>query len=331
MLDARASELGAQLGVDGPTFLRERAEILGVAPAGTVSAGGTCRLLRAGDGRWVAINLARHDDIGLLAAWMGHEWHGPVWDAVGDSLSSMDAASAVERAQLLAIPAAVAEPPGVPAGRTGHVGARSRGTRDLVVDLSSLWAGPLCARLLGARGARVVKVEHAGRPDGARAGPPAFWDRLNREKEEITLDFGAPEGRAALERLLDRATTVITSARPRAIEQLGLDLDRRFRDDGIVWVAITGYGYEGPNRDRVAFGDDAAVAAGLAVAAGGPDAPVFVGDAPADPLAGLRAATLATHHLERGEAAFVDVALVDAVAEALTGSQYARRSRQEVA
>jgi crotonobetainyl-CoA:carnitine CoA-transferase CaiB-like acyl-CoA transferase len=200
--------------------------------------------------------------------------------------------------------------------------ARGTGETPLVVDLSALWAGPLCTRLLGALGARVVKVELEGRPDGARGGPPEFWDRLNGAKEQTTLDV------SAIDRLLDGAAVVVTSARARAIEQLGLDLASRARDRGLVWVAITGYGYAGPWRDRVAFGDDAAVAGGLAVAAGGMDAPVFVGDAPADPLAGLTAAVAATAALVTGRGAFVDVSMCDAVARALspsahTGERYA--------
>lgn len=317
-------------------MLRERADILGIAPAGTVSAGGSCRLLLADDGRWVAFNLARRDDVGLLAAWMGHEWDGLLWDAVGDALSTMDAAAAVERAQLLGIPAAVAVSPRVVPRRPGRPGARIPHTRDLlVIDLSALWAGPLCAHLLGARGARVVKVEHVDRPDGARAGPPAFWQRLNGGKEEVTLDLRARGGRAALARLLDRATVVVTSARPRAIDQLGLDLDRRVREHGLVWVAITGYGYDGARRDWVAFGDDAAVAGGLAVAAGGAGSPLFVGDAPADPLSGLQAAVAAAGCVEAGMGAVVDVSLVHAVADVFAARQYARKTddtpTQEVA
>jgi len=123
---------------------------------------------------------------------------------------------------------------------------------------------------------------------------------------------------------------VITSARPRAIEQLDLDLERRAMEDGLVWVAITGYGMHSTWRDRVAFGDDAAVAGGLAVAAGGTDAPVFVGDAPADPLAGLTAASAASDALQRGYGGVVDVSMRDGIAAAIIGARYPA-SVQEVA
>jgi hypothetical protein len=320
-LDGAAARLGSRLGVDGATLLYERAAVLGIAPQGTVSAGGTCRLLRARD-RWLALNLARLDDLGLIGAWMSREWEPPVWDSVAEFVAGVGAESAVARAQLLGIPAAVAVDPGEVADpRPVRVLEGDRSTvqaTPLVVDLSSLWAGPLCARLLAERGARVVKVEHSGRPDGARAGPPEFWRLMNAAKEERTLDFGSPEGRGSLAELLDAASAVVTAARPRAVEGLGLDLARRVRECGLVWVSITGYSYEGEWRDRVAFGDDAAVAGGLAVAAGGPDAPVFVGDAPADPLAGLHAAVSAADYLARGRGVFVDVSMRDAIAAALT-------------
>jgi hypothetical protein len=307
------ARLGRELGVDGVALLHERAEILAIEPMGTISAGGTCRLMSTRDGRWVAINLARRSDVELLAAWMGHDWQGAPWDAVADHLASVDAEPAVTRAQLLGIPAATAVAP-VPTASPSRVtpgrAARRRGA-PVVLDCSALWAGPLCARLLGAAGAAVSKVELAGRPDGARAGPPEFWRRLNGTKRELTV------ARHALPALLDDADVVVTSARPRAVDQLGLDLARRVRDDGLLWVSITGYGFHGEWRDRVAFGDDAAVAGGLSVAAGGPDAPVFVGDAPADPLAGLHAARAALDLMQRGTGGVVDVSMRDAIAHAV--------------
>jgi crotonobetainyl-CoA:carnitine CoA-transferase CaiB-like acyl-CoA transferase len=258
------------------------------------------------------------------------EWDGAPWDAVEAHLATNTGVAAVERAQLLGIPAALAVPPPenpvcaldgplvpVSAHIESGLGGGGAARAPLVVDLAALWAGPLCTRLLGSRGARVVKVELAGRPDGARAGDPAFWRLLNGDKEEVVVDLGAARGRAELEALLDAADVVVTASRPRAIEQLGLGLERRIAERGLVWASITGYGFRGEWRDRVAFGDDAAVAGGLAVAAGGPDTPVFVGDAPADPLAGLHAAAAVSARLEAGTGAFVDVSMCDGVGDAL--------------
>jgi hypothetical protein len=326
-LDAAAAELGAGLGVDGPALLRERAEILGIAPDGRTSAGGTCKLERARDGRWVALNLARRADVELLAAWMEHEWDGPPWDVVRAHLAAVDAEPAVARAQLLGIPAAVAVAPprdAVPVRVARGAPLRHRLGSPVVVDCSALWAGPLCARLLGDQGAVVRKVELVDRPDGARAGHPEFWRRLNGAKQEIAVE------RHELARLVDGADVVVTAARPRAIEQLGLDLDERVQTRGLLWVSVTGYGYSGAWSDRVAFGDDAAVAGGLSVAARDADEPVFVGDAPADPLSGLTAAHAVAGLLHEGVGGTVDVSMRDAVAHALVTDGYGAGD-QEVA
>jgi hypothetical protein len=304
---------------------------MGIEPATTVSAGGSCRLLPAADRRWVAMNLARRDDLDLLAAWMRRPWDGPVWDAVAGALHDQPAEAAVERAQLLGIPAAIAVPPAAPRRASTRLAGPARRTPSLVVDLSTLWAGPLCARLVGdATGLRVVKVEDPQRPDGARAGPPAFWHRLNATKDHTAVEFTTEAGRRDLAALLDDADVVITSARPRALDALGLH-PTEHAARGAVWVTITGYGLTGPWRNRVAFGDDAAVAGGAAVAAGSADHPAFVLDAVADPLSGLcgAAATLDALAIRRG--ALIDVSLRDVVADALTAGQYAAHTDQEVA
>ncbi|WP_433631946.1 CoA transferase [Nocardia sp. CA-120079] len=164
------------------------------------------------------------------------------------------------------------------------VGARLDGL--VVVDLSSMWAGPLCAHLLGRAGARVIKVESTRRPDGARRGDPRFFDWLHGGHEQTAVDFHTPAGRETLRELVSTADVVIEASRPRAMAQLGLAPGERVHRDGQVWLSLTGYGRAEPM--RVAFGDDAAVAGGLV----GWDAgePVFCGDAIADPLTGICAA-----------------------------------------
>ncbi len=275
------------------------------------------------------MNLARRSDTELLGAWMARDWPAPgesnaPWDAVRAHVATVAAEPAVERAQLLGIPAAVAVPASgasVPVRLTRGAPRQAALARRVVLDLSSLWAGPLCARLLGTRGALVRKVELVDRPDGARAGDPEFWRRLNGAKQDVAVR------RDELARMVDGVDVVVTSARPRGVEQLGLDLERRVHDEGIVWVTITGYGYRSEWRDRVAFGDDAAVAGGLAVAAGG-ERPVFVGDAPADPLSGLHAARAATSLLDEGVGGVVDVSMRDVVAHALVSAGYGADDQQ---
>ena len=189
------------------------------------------------------------------------------------------------------------------------------GRRPLVVDLSSLWAGPLCGRLLRSAGARVVKVEGANRPDGARFGPPSFFALMNDGKEEFVVDLRTTTGIGELRELLCAADVVIEASRPRALEQLGLDARSLAGESAArAWVAITGYGLNPPEREWVAFGDDAAAAGGLVV--WDDEGPCFCADAVADPLTGLLAATAASIVLATGGRRLVDVALARAAAVA---------------
>ena len=84
-----------------------------------------------------------------------------------------------------------------------------------------------------------------------------------------------------------------------------------------MWVSITGYGRREPEGNWIAYGDDASAASGLAAATGDPDAPLFCGDAIADPLTGLHAAVSALAHLHAGEGALLDFALRDVTAHCL--------------
>jgi crotonobetainyl-CoA:carnitine CoA-transferase CaiB-like acyl-CoA transferase len=165
-----------------------------------------------------------------------------------------------------------------------------RGPR--VLDLSSLWAGPLCSDLLQRLGADVVKVESLHRPDGARFGPPAFFGLLNARKRSVALDFRSAEGRAQLHALLERADIVIEASRPRALRQLGIEAEALVRDrPQLSWISLTGYGREEPCAQWIAYGDDAGVAGGLsALMAQVSGRRLIVGDAIADPLTGLHAA-----------------------------------------
>jgi len=308
--------------LDGPALLGERAALLGLSRRGAISPGGSCRLLRAAD-CWLAVNLARPDDLALLPAWLGEGDPGEPWHFAAERVAGRNAHEIVDRARLLGLPAAVAAPPGPvapPWCRLAAVGPRAAtpGDPPLVVDLSSLWAGPLCSQLLGLAGARVVKVESTRRPDGARAGPPDFWRLMNAGKASVALDFGTEAGRSQLLRLVERADIVVESARPRALAQLGIDAVAQVGGRrGCTWVSITGYGRNEPGAGWVAFGDDAAVAAGLAAATGQEGAPIFCGDAIADPLTGLHAAVAAWASWKSGGGHLLDLSLHDVTAHAL--------------
>jgi crotonobetainyl-CoA:carnitine CoA-transferase CaiB-like acyl-CoA transferase len=159
-----------------------------------------------------------------------------------------------------------------------------------VVDLSALWAGPLCGRLFSEVGAEVIKVESPRRPDAARFGSPGLFDRLHRGQEILRLDFDAPGGLDTLIDLLENADVVIEASRPRALEQRGVfAAELVARRPGLTWISITAYGRSGEQGAWVGFGDDVAASAGL-IALDVSGDPVFLGDAIADPISGLTAA-----------------------------------------
>ena len=215
-----------------------------------------------------------------------------VWALVARAVARRSAEELVADGVELGLPVAVVPPDGAYGDRPERTSAvlGSSSPRALasarVIDLSSLWAGPLCGSLLAAAGADVVKVESTTRPDGARRGDPAFYDLLNVGKRSVALDLASRSGRAWLSELVASADVVIEGSRPRALEQLGIDARALLASGGPkVWVSITGHGRAGDDAWRVGFGDDAAAAGGLVV---WDDAgPCFCADAIADPIGGL--------------------------------------------
>ncbi|MFD4561211.1 CoA transferase [Streptomyces sp. NPDC058469] len=283
--------------VDLPTALFLRAQLAGLEPPGRTSANGSCHLLQATDG-WAAANLARPDDLAAVPALLALLGSPGERGGLQSAVRRVPAAEVVEAAQLLGIAAAV---PGSAQGARPAVHAERWGERSVpramaeirIVDFSALWAGPLCARLLGLAGARVVKVESATRPDGARFGTPAFYRWLHDGHDNLVVDF-AP---GALDEIVAEADVVIEASRPRALRRLGLHAEEFLAArPGRVWVGITGYGRE---NDRIAFGDDASVAGGLTGIDPNGD-PVFLGDALADPVTGVFAAHAAARSLAAG-------------------------------
>ncbi len=315
--------LGAQLPPawrQADILLGHRAALLGLRRQGRRSPGGSCRLLQAADGM-LAVNLARAEDWELVPAWMGGRAIAD-WTQLAAELAAEPVETALEGARLLGLPVAAADVlprDGIPWCRVQSVGVRSDRARrrraPRVVDLSSLWAGPLCAQILRQLGASVIKVESTRRPDGARAGNPDFFDLLNAGKTCVAIDFSSAAGVARLRRLIETADIVIEASRPRALRQLGIDAERMLADNpGLSWISITGHGREQPGADWVAFGDDAGVGGGLSsmlVRATGEWA--FCGDAIADPLTGLHAALAAWCAHAAGGGSLVSLAMRDVV------------------
>lgn len=313
--------------IDGETLLGERAMLGGFAIPGRTSAGGGCRLFDARDGA-VALNLSRSDDRDLLPALFELALDPNDDRAIAAAIGQCEAAPLVARGRDMGLAIAgeneTAGTPAVTMLVEGHP-APARGRRPRVIDLSALWAGPLAAHLLWLAGAEVVKIESLSRPDAMREGDPRFFALLNQGKASVALDLKDADDRRALLALIAESDIVIEAARPRALAQLGIDVDAIVRArPGLGWVTITGHGAQGEQANWVAFGDDCGVAAGLTAAlrkAGG--RPGFVGDAIGDPLTGIRAAQAAWEGWALGRSGRIGLSMRGTVADALAQARAA--------
>ncbi len=324
----------------GATLLGERARLMGLQRAGATSPGGACRLLPTLDGL-LAISLPRDDDWVLVPAWL--ETAVDDWAELAAILLQRSSDSLIERARLLGL--AVAHADQLPSDISANIssfndvtGAIHVPTRPpMVLDLSNLWAGPLAASLLAIAGARVIKVESSDREDGARHGHAGFFDLLNANKESVILDLSAATGRADLEALIQRADIVIESARPRALEQMGIYAAACIEDNPeLVWTSITAYGRSisdsaDPDALGIGFGDDVGAGAGLTALLNATHGiNVFCGDAIADPLTGIHAAFFAYRQWLSGRGALLDIpmrAVTKKCAEFAPATNVAARAR----
>ncbi|WP_040543227.1 CoA transferase [Mycolicibacterium vaccae] len=304
---ARDVAARAGIAVDAGELLGGRAALLGLQAAHRISAGGATRLLDARDG-WCALTLSRADDIAAVPALARTDSVGDdPWPVVARCVRDLGVEEFAERARLLGLPVGVLgeTTSAAPVHREiGPAAGPAAMSGLLVADLSAMWAGPLCGRLLGQAGATVVKVESAARPDGTRQGPRAFFDWVNAGKLSYHADFAQPE---RLRRLLSAADVVIESSRPAALQRRGLGPQQVSGRPGRTWLRITGHGTADGRADWVAFGDDAAVSGGLV--SGTAQAPRFCGDAIADPLTGLHAALAVLQSQARGGGELVEISM----------------------
>lgn len=315
-------------GIRGSQLLTERAALMGLKRNGRIAPGGSCRLLHTFDER-IAINLPREEDWAMLPAWLESDrltGETDQWEALAAVIAGKSARELVDRGRLMGLAVAAECMPKAPdcwfeVNATGPRGENP--DHPMVLDLSTLWAGPLCSHLLEKLGARVIKVESILRPDGARSGNTEFYDLLNEGKESLALDLKSEQGIARLKTLIAEADIVIESARPRGLRQMGISAEELIADQpGLSWISITGYGRNDEQADWVGFGDDAAIAAGLSglmQAVSGES--MFVGDAIADPLTGLHAALVAWHSHRNGGGQLISLALRDVTAHCASFDQ----------
>ncbi|MFM8520018.1 MAG: CaiB/BaiF CoA transferase family protein, partial [Solirubrobacterales bacterium] len=200
-----------------------------------------------------------------------------------------------------------------------------------VLDLTRLFPGGFCTQLLADFGADVIKVEDTGAGDYIRQAPPfyggeldpgqtssALFLSLNRNKRSIRLDLKSDGGREAFLRLAESADVLVEGFRPGVTARLGVDYETiRKVNPGIVYCSITGYGQDGPLRDRA--GHDINYQAqvgilGLTGAAGGPPVQpaVQVGDLGGGALPAAFGILTALFEKQRsGQGQLVDISMTD--------------------
>ncbi|TQJ52330.1 CoA transferase [Streptomyces sp. NBC_00080] len=194
-----------------------------------------------------------------------------------------------------------------------------------VLDLATLFAGPLAATMLGDFGAEVVKVEHPTQPDPSRGHGPSkdgvglWWKLLGRNKRTITLNLSRPGGRATLLRLAATADVIIENFRPGTLEKWDLGWDAlSAANPRLVLTRVTAFGQFGPYAHRPGFGTLAEAMSGFAAITGEPDAsPTLPPFGLADSIAGLATAyavmTALSARDRTGEGQVVDMAIIEPI------------------
>ena len=204
-----------------------------------------------------------------------------------------------------------------------------------VLDLSRVLAGPWATQILGDLGAEILKIEKPGEGDETRAfGPPflesgdaTYFLAANRNKRSVTIDFAKPEGAALVKRLARRAHVVVENFKTGTLARYGLDYASLSADNpGLIYCSLTGFGHDGPYKDKAGYDYLIQGMGGLMSITGQPDGtpgaePMKVGVAVSDLLTGLyttiaiQAALI--HQAKTGEGQSIDMALFDCQAAGL--------------
>jgi crotonobetainyl-CoA:carnitine CoA-transferase CaiB-like acyl-CoA transferase len=208
-----------------------------------------------------------------------------------------------------------------------------------VLDLSHALAGPFGSTMLADYGAEVIKIETPGSGDMSRAwGPPfyegqraegqreaAYFVNLHRNKKSVAIDLKHPEGKALFMRMLDGADVVLENLRVGAVQRLGIDYPKvSERNPRVIYCSISGFGQDGPYRDRAALDLIVQAESGMISVTGPLGGPgVRAGVSIADISAGMFSAfaiVTALHARERtGRGQFVDVSMLEGQLSILQG------------
>jgi formyl-CoA transferase/CoA:oxalate CoA-transferase len=202
-----------------------------------------------------------------------------------------------------------------------------------ILDLSHALAGPFCSTMLGDFGAQVIKLEVPGAGDIARAwGPPfyntetAYFVSLHRNKKSIEIDLKHPAGKDLFFRLVEQCDVVLENYRVGTLDKLGIGYDQaRQRNLGIIYCSVSGFGQDGPYRDRAALDLIVQAESGMISITGEPGGRgVRCGVSVADMVAGMYAAFGIMNALrvkeKTGQGQYVDVSMLEGQLGLLQGT-----------
>src|ERR1700756_6037906 len=194
-----------------------------------------------------------------------------------------------------------------------------------VIAVEQAVAAPFCSSRLADAGAHVIKVE---RPEGdfargydaAAKGQSSYFVWLNRGKDSVVVDLATREGRAALEALIASADVLLQNLKPGSMDKLGFSLERLRKDyPALICCTISGYGDEGPYKDRKAYDLLIQAESGLASITGGPEGASRVGISVVDISTGATAHAAILEALyartRTGKGADIRISMFDVMAD----------------
>ena len=207
-----------------------------------------------------------------------------------------------------------------------------------VLDISSIVSGPLCAQILGDLGADVIKLEP---PSGDTArylgqeGPPGMsgiFVQFNRNKRSATLDLKQEAGKAAFFELVANADVVVENYRAGVADRLGIGFEAsRQKNPSLIWVAISGFGPDGPYSEQPAYDMVIQGMSGFATALGDKQNPKLISNLVADKTSGMNAcyavlAALYAREKNGGRGQRIDIPMIDAFASFVHGDGFAAQT-----
>jgi itaconate CoA-transferase len=202
-----------------------------------------------------------------------------------------------------------------------------------VVALEHVIAAPFCTRQLADLGARIIKIERPGEGDFARGydtqveGLSSHFVWVNRSKESLTLDLKQAAALSILKNLLKTADVFIQNLAPGAAARMGLTAEALQKDNpGLILCSISGYGNDGPYRDKKAYDLLIQSEAGFLSITGTPETPSKAGNSIADIAAGMYAYTnILAALLQRGKTGkgtVIDISMLEALGEWMSFPMY---------